>query len=37
MWLEITKKNIKEGKPKRKKKVVIDDDIDELQIKGINS
>ena len=37
LWLEITKKNLKEEKPKRKKKNIVDDEVDELQIKGINS
>lgn len=38
LWLEIEKRNIKNGKPKKKKKKeVYEDEIDELQIKGINS
>jgi len=38
IWLEIEKKNIKEGKTKKKKKkIVLEDEVDELQIKGINS
>lgn len=38
LWLEIEKRNIKKHKPKKKKKKeVYEDEIDELQIKGINS
>ncbi len=38
LWLEIEKKNMKDGKTKKKKKkVYVEDEIDELQIKGINS
>ncbi len=38
LWLEITKRNIKKGAPieKEKKKIVLDE-VDELQIKGVNS
>ena len=37
-WIEIEKKNIKEGKTKKKKKKTYnEEEIDELQIKGINS
>lgn len=37
LWLEIEKKNIKEGKVKKEKKKIVVDEIDELSIKGINS
>ena len=37
LWLEIEKKNIKDGKKPTEKKKVILDEVDELRIKGINS
>ncbi len=38
LWLEIEKRNIKKHKPKKKKKKEIyEEEVDELQIKGINS
>ena len=37
IWLEITKRNMKKGKDVKEKKKVYVDEIDEIQIKGINS
>lgn len=38
LWCEITKREMRSGKGKRKKrKVVLDDGPEELEIKGINS
>ncbi len=37
LWLEITKRNIKKGKVEKEKKKVVLDEVDELQIKGVNS
>ena len=37
LWLEITKRNIKKGKVEKAKKKVVLDEVDELQIKGVNS
>ena len=37
IWLEITKKNLKKGKEVKEKKKVYVEEIDELQVKGINS
>ncbi len=38
MWLEVEKRHIKKGKPKKKKKTTdVDDEVQELTIKGINS
>ncbi len=37
LWLEIEKRNLRKGKPTKKKEEKVKEEIEELEIKGINS